>query len=490
MTNPGPGGQWPHQGGPQQWGHQQPGTGQYGTPQQQPYPGQSPYPPQQPYQGQPPYGSPQFSQAWQPYGPQGQWSHGAPPPSKSKRAWVIGLVVALVVVLGSGATWLAVSQTGSVAAGAATPTEAAQNLAASVGNGDIVGLLSTLAPAEAALLTDPLEETTAELKRIGILDESADPAQLTGVRMETTGLVFDTAGEERINDHLTITKLTGGTLTITADLSKIPLSEEFIEAARDNSERAGLESQTRTETVDIAEFIRNTGEPIRIATVQVDDEWYPSLLYTMADYVLLEEGIPWPTESIPANGAASPNEAVRQTLQAALDADVRRVIELLPPDEMGVLHDAGPAILNAAVTDLEPTGVKVERLETETSQVAGGTKAVLTALELSKDGGTSRFSLTKSDDCYELVIDGGSERICADEFARMAQERSDSLPPEADGFTRSLATGLFHGGLGVVTTEVDGKHYVSPLRTVNELGMIVLRSFQPGDIEAMLRLAD
>ncbi|GAB3482233.1 flagellar basal body protein FliL [Amycolatopsis cihanbeyliensis] len=487
MTNPGQGGQWPHQGHPGAPG-MPPGQPQYGTPPQG-------YPQQGGQPGYPPQGYPQGHQ--QPYyqrhytHPQQLQYQQQPPPRKNRRGLVIGLVAALVVALGGGATWFALSQSESVASGAATPTEAARNLAGSLGNGDLVGLLGSLAPAEAALFTDPVKDATGELKRLGAVKPDADPEALSGMRLRAENLAFDEAGEERVNDHVAITKLTGGTLTVTANLRDIPLAEDFMDAVLSASERGELDQGPQTRTIDIAEVVRQQGEPVRIATVHVDGEWYPSLLYTIADYALLTERQAWPQQPVPAVGAGSPGEAVRQLVQAAVDGDVRRVIELLPPDEMAVLHDVGPVLLNAIGADAGPTGVTVSRLETETSELNGGTRATVTALELTNERKRSTFSLVKDGNCYRLSIDGESDRLCADQLASMLERRSDaSLPRAAQQAVRNIGMGVFEQGIGVVTTEVDGKHYVSPLRTVNELGMTVLRSLRPEDVQGLLRLAE
>jgi hypothetical protein len=470
VTDPGRSGQWPQQG------HSQPSGFPYGPPPQYPTPGQQPFQPQQGHQWQPGAFAP-------PQSPQ-------PPPSRtgSRRGLVIGLVVALVALVGGGATWLALSQSDSVTAGAATPTEAARNLAGSFGNGDVAGLLGTLAPAEAALFTDALEEATGELKRLQILDQDANPDALSGVQVQAAGLTFDEAGAERINDHLTITKLTGGKLTVTADLSRIPLAEDFVDAALSRQQRQELEQGPQMSTIDIGEQVRTTGEAIRIATVQVEGQWYPSLLYTVADYALKDSGRRWPDQSIPAVGAASPKEAVRQLAQAAMDADIRRVIELLPPDEMGVLHDAGPALLEAVGGDAEPTGFRIDALETENSEVAGGTRATITSLSVSDPAGEA-FTLTKDGDCYRVSLQGRSRQLCADQVATMIEQEEGAIPPGAKQVVTNLMGGLLQQGVGVVTTEVDGKHYVSIVRTWTELSLTVLRSMRPEDVQTILRMA-
>lgn len=70
-----------------------------------------------------------------------------------------------------------------------------------------------------------------------------------------------------------------------------------------------------------------------------------------------------------------------ELVKAITKTDVARVIELLPPDEMSVMHDVGPALVEAAGS-AEGMPAELVNLETTTSEVRGGTRATLTKLEL------------------------------------------------------------------------------------------------------------
>ncbi|NIJ12234.1 hypothetical protein FHU38_002578 [Saccharomonospora amisosensis] len=484
MTSPGQGDQWPQQypqQNQQQWPQQNPQQypqQPFPQPQQQDQPGgyqqYPPTAPQQPYQGQ--YGH--TAQYTQPAG------YPAPPgQGKSRRGLVITLVVLLVLAVGGGATWFALSRGESVAAGATSPNEAATNLANALGSRDLVGVLSTLAPAEASLLVDATRQSAEEYQRLGVLTQDLDLENFQGIEIKTENLRF--AEPERINDHLAITKLTGGKITVDIDPGRMPIAQEFLDALTAQS-GAGLSREPEHHTLDIAQLVREAGEPLRIATVQDDGGWYPSLLYTVADLGLLANGESWPQESIPHRGADSANAAVQQLVQAALDADLNRMIELLPPDEMAVLHDVGPVLVSSAADEAEPTGVEVTQLRTETSDVDGGTRTTITSVELRAPGeGTA--SVTKNGGCYQLESPGFREELCGDQVGAMiAAEADGPMPPALQEALTNLMGGVFEQGLGVVTTEVDGKHYVSPLRTFQELGMSFLRSMQPQDLKAMI----
>ncbi|CRK56206.1 proline-rich proteoglycan 2 [Alloactinosynnema sp. L-07] len=497
MTYPGSGGQWPpndpyqqggqhpqQPGGYQQGGYQQPGYPQQGGyPQTQGYPQTGP----QPTQGYPQTG-PQPTQAYGGYGQQqayGQQPYGYPVPPeqpKKRKGLVIGIVAAVVAVAaGGGVTWWALNR-GSTPSGAESPTAAATSLVNAIGQGDVAGLLTGLAPAERDLMTTLNSETTKELQRLDVYKKDVDPNKIQGFELKTEGLKFDEAGAEKVNDHLTITKLIEGKVTISSDASKLPFTEEFIELAFPR----GMNAKPETETIDIADVVKdNDGEPIRIATVNVDGEWYPSLFYTIADYGLQDSKKKWPKTSIPAKGADSPEAAVRGLADAALDADIARVIELLPPDEMAVIHDLGPMIVDMAKGEAEPSGVKITKLETETVDVEGATKVLLKEFEAEKDG--EKVRVTKDGECYAAEVDGEKEQFCADDAA--TQIGGKRMDPDAKKALTNLVKGMI-ANTGVVTTKVDGKWYVSPIRSITDIQVTALKSLEPEDIKALFKLAE
>jgi hypothetical protein len=539
VTYPGPGGQWqphdpnqqapgsgplpaqpgyPQQGAPQQ-GLPQQGHPQQGYPQgvpQQGYPQTGPqgthgYPqtgpqgfPQSGPQGFPqngPQGFPQsgpqgtqgFPQSGFPQtGPEGfqqpqfgqpnyggLGGYGEPAPKKRGKGPIIGAIAAVVVVaVGIAATVFVLNQSSGQKGGEDNPTQAATNLVNSLSQGDVLGVLESLTPAESELLVDFNSKTTQRLKELKVYDEDADPNQLHGAAVEATNLKYDEKGAEKVNDHLTITKLIGGTVSFHADVNELPLTDEFMEAAFPD----GVNTEPTDEKVDIAEVVEESGEPIRIATVKVDDKWYPSLFYTVADYALQEAGEEWPAEPIADNGAGSPDDAVKEMVQAAVNADIERVIELLPPDEMGALHDAGPVLVEQAGRP-SPAPVEITKLETESTDAeSGGKKVMLKEIEVEADGETYR--VVKDGDCYTAEGEGETNRLCADDMA--AEIGGTSMDPDMKQALAHLASGMIKN-TGVVTTEVDGKWYVSPLRTYSELGLTALSDLTPEDVIALMK---
>ena len=498
MTYPGPGGEWsPNPGGQQPQGGwqggypQQPGGPQYpptGPQPTAPYSGGQ-FPISQPPIGQPPIGQP-YGQPGQPYGQPmgpgyGQPAYWEPPkPPKRRTGLIIGLIVALVVLAGGGAgAWYAFNRTAAAGStGSATPQAAATKLVADVGKSDLLGVINDLPPAEAAILRDSMTGSTDQLKRLQVLKPDANPGQSYGTVIHTAGIQFDPSGAQQINDHLAVTKLVAGTITINANMANSGYTDKFRQLVLANGQ-----SGNSTQTLDIGKAVRDQGHPIRIATIKVNGLWYPSLFYSIADAGLQAAGQNWPAQGIPATGAGSADDAVREFVQALLDADFAKAIALTAPDEMAALHDAGPAIVHAAGSP-SPSGIKIDSLTLTDRNVPGGVDAVLASLTLDNNG--SKVKISQGGGCYSITDEssGQSQKLCSSDIAGQMQQGAGNLvPPALDKFLKDLSTGLVNGGVGIVATQTGGQWYVSPARTVNELTLSVLNSISADDLSALLQ---
>lgn len=482
--------QQPRQGFPQQPQQGFPQSNPQGFPQQpqgfpqQPQQGGFPQTgpqglPQQPQQawGQDPYAQQQFPGGQSPIG------YASGPPKKKRTGLAITAVVA-VVALAAGAvvTVIALKNSNDVAAGAPSPAAAANNLVSALGSGDVIGIMNGLAPAEAKLSKDYLTGTVDELKRLEVLKKDADPNKLSGIEFKAENVKFDEGAAETVNDHLVINKLTEGKITLTSDVKKIPLTEKLVAAM-------GAQNQSpTTETIDIAEEIKksNKGEPIRIASIKVGTDWYPSLFYTIADNVLHEEKLKWPSKPIAPAGAGSAADAAKQIVEAGMSADLTKVIALLPPDELGVIQDLGPVIIDK-VGRVPATGAKLTAFETDSKDVTGGT--LLTIKKLGVDVGGEKVEIVRSGDCYSVTAQGQNQKLCANEITQLIEQQGGkSVPSAAIDVIGRIGARVLKDGIGVVSTEVDGKWYVSPIRTYSEIGLTLMRGLEPKDIDELLKL--
>ncbi|WP_433501917.1 flagellar basal body protein FliL [Pseudonocardia halophobica] len=464
----------------QGWSPQGQGTARYpaqhpaqpGSTQQYPAPHHpTPQFPTEAYPAQAPqYGGGQ-PPAWGP--PPGYGDGGAP---RKKRRWpLITAIVAVVVLLAGGglAAWTFLGGSG----GTSSPNAAVTSLAADLEGRDYLRAYSRIAPNEATLLIDLSSVLTTELQRLDVLrpDARAD-ASLDTVTF--SGLRFDEAGAEQVRPNVTITKLVAGTITATQDPASLPFTDSFKAKVYPN----GAPPAHVPETIDIAQVVREQGEPIRIATVQVDGEWYVSGLYTAADYALKDAVEPWPTTSIDARGATTAQDAVRDLVQGALDADVRRVIELTDPTEMAALHDAGPALVDGAAA-AQPTGAKIVDLQTTETDVRGHTALSLASVTVD-DGTGARVTVTRTGDCVTISgVEGAPPQLCANQLGSLVGAQVGTSPALQE-LTPRLATAVLN--VKVVTSEDGGSWYVSPGQTVVQLYADLLGALRPGDLDALI----
>ena len=412
------------------------------------------------------------------YPPQGQ----PRPPKRSRRGLVIGIVIAVLVVAGGTAATVWALNRG-IQAGSATPQAAIEKLATDVSTGDVLGIQSDVAPAEAAALKDVTTDGTNQMKRLQIENPGyrpQSPAVNATAGLSASGLSIDDNDAQTINDHLVINKLVGGTITLSPKLDGNMFTQQFLNAAFPN----GLPKQ-HPNTIDIGAVVRQTGQPVRIATIKVGGGWYTSVFYTAADYALESARQPWPTAALPAIGATSADAAVRQFASALLRADYRTAIELTDPTEMAVLHDAGPAILDR-LHKPAPTGVNIQNITFTDKPVAGGVDAVVRSATLTQ--GADTIELSQRNGCYAVSDQASGEQrtLCAGDFANEMQSDLDGLPPAVGTALQHLTSGVLTSGAGLVSTETGGKWYVSPVRSAGALLVAMVSGLQPADIRALI----
>jgi hypothetical protein len=350
-------------------------------------------------------------------------------------------------------------------------------LATDLEDGSTVGALSRLHPAERELLVESQTMFTDELKRLEIIRPDAD---LTTMSATFSGLRFDESAAETVRDDVVITKLVAGTVSMVDD----PTRSVFTDAFRDLALPKG--GAGAPNTVDIA---RDAPDGVRIATVLVDGRWYVSGFYTAADYALRAAGQPWPRTTVAARGAATATEALKQTVQAAMDADVRRLVELAPPGELQVLHDVGDALI-AAAGRTSPSGVRLLELETTESSTPGGTAVTLQEVVLQNDDGDIA-TVRRDGSCIvaRFGVANSEKRICS-----FADFSSSGLGGSSRGLTGQPAVDRVLPKLfGVLTNpkivvvEDGGQHYLSPFRTITTFYGDALRALTAQDVRDLLQ---
>ncbi len=445
-----------------------------------------PYPPQQSGGGYPPAGAPMY----QPQQPTGSWDYlGAvqptwTPPRKRRGPALLAAAVAVVLVGGGTATYVAVSQQSG--GGGSSPQAAVKTFVGDLNKSDLLGVLDDLAPGERDALLNPFEDEITQEKRLHVLRSNADASNVTAFNVSATGLTFQSQ-DQVVNDHVRVVRLTGGTITVNTDLSKLPLTDEFVKALFPH----GLPPASGPATVDLAQVVRMTGEPIQIATQKVGSSWYPSILYTVASYDMVAGGgAPTASDYIGAAGAASAQDAVTQFIDALAAGNGQKAVELTSPDEMAVLHDYGTEVASALGNSSSGFGsaVKISNLQLTTTDITGGKRVLFHSATVTEDG--QSVTITLDSDCIQIDASGTTKKYCGNDLVNELESSgafSQKLTPEQVTAFEHLAQGL--PNIGVDTSESAGKWYVNPLRSIMDTSTELYSGLQNDDLIVLLKLA-
>jgi hypothetical protein len=350
----------------------------------------------------------------------------------------------------------------SAGSGSATPEAAVERLFDAVGSEDVIGVLEALTPGERSAVRPGLETVAEELRRLGIAPEDFDLAAVGGVDLEFDDLALE--GED-LGPGVAAVRITGGTVTTSTRPDELPIGPTLSKLLDEFDAQPDFEPTTTTEDLTV-------DAPVIVA-VDRGDGWHVSLSYSVAEGIRREAGEPVPAfgQGVEAEGAESPEAAVRQAVEAAAAFDVRRVIALISPSEAGALHDYAPVFLDdaeAAVEEMRaevPFDVSVTRLDLTSETEGDVARVLLNGFEAS---GTlpdlGRFSMSFDGDCSTMEIAGEVEEACASDF-----EEAGGPPMNTE--------------MVVTTVRDDGRWYVSPTRTLFGALVSSLRLLDREDLE-------
>ncbi len=408
-------------------------------------------------------------------------------PSPKKKARVIGAgAAALALVAGAGATLVAVR--GSNDSGAASPEKALEKTIASLQDGDLLGVIDSLAPSERAVAKDLVQDWATEFRRVGILKQSLDLKKVPGITFKLDNLSTST---EQVNASIANVSMTGGHYTVSTNVKSLPLGDVILKQLGENA------NSSNTAEGDLSD----SAKPVAIATVKEDGGWHVSIGYTALENFRKDKNLAAPTadDAVAANGAATPEDAVKAMFGAIANQDVRRIIELLPPDEMASVHAYGQMLVDSAGSGSDSSmsflgKVKVEDLGFEQATVSGGVKVKLVraTVKTDVDGVEESIQVAKvKADCVRVVIssDGATKTDktwCASDIRTLFDNQDITLDPAVVDLAVRIGEQLDE--IGTVVTEKDGKWFVSPVRTLTDWPLTLLKAVNPGDLEKLIAL--
>jgi hypothetical protein len=436
----------------------------------------------------------------------------AAPVAAKKRnvAKLVGIGVGVLGLLGGGA--FAVKQiTGGEKSN--SPEQAIESFYGSLERGDAIGMAKVLVPGERDIMLDSLVPMMTELSRLDILDKNLDLNRVPGYEAKASNFK---ATSTKLRDDLAEVRVTGGSLKTSVDPSKLPIGSFVRDLLGDQLAKAKVQSSIDPLNVG--------GGNSPLVAQKVGNRWYLSLNYSAAESSRRSSAsafaVPVKGGGVPAKGADSPEAAVSDLLKAAADLDVRRVIELLPPDELPALHDyAGHFIADAEKALVQPRQLSDVKVQPQLhSTKVTDDRALVSIVDLpftaavSADDGTKVHAayanktltgdMTTADgetikadyrnNCVTLVVDSETKKGCGQKgMAKLFSDLSgqeintDTLTDSGIDYGQSCVKNGRPARLGLVTVKQGGKWFVSPTRTMLDSMTAMMKSFDRKDLDCI-----
>jgi hypothetical protein len=385
-------------------------------------------------------------------------------------------IVAVFAALAGGFAVVNIATGGQ--SGAESPEAAVEELVAAVSDQDAIGVLEMLEPAERETMLPFVRDLESNLTRLG-LTEPVDLSDVSGVDLEVTGLEVEAT---ELEAGMSEVMITDGELSYETLPDDVPIGDVLRDLIEANDGEADIEAESDTQP--LAE------EEVFLVAMETDGRWHVSLGFSAAEYARRSDGQPRPAlaDGVQPVGADSPEAAVQELADAASD------VALLPPDSMRALQVYAPLFLADAQRDVDQSVAEeglqldIEIGDVETTNVDGGTRVTPTEISISYETYESGEStMTFDGECFEVSgdladdveEDLGDTRACWEDIADLDEDLSD----EAQAELEELMALFEDFQPGIVVVEVDGQHYVDPVRTFSDVLVQVLEGVDRSDLE-------
>lgn len=399
----------------------------------------------------------------------------AQPPSRS-RGKVIAAAVGVAAIVGAGVFAFTRISGDSASGGAATPEEAGQQLVEAYGNEDVLGAIDLLLPGERETLRDPVSEFVDELRRLEVLSDDADLADIGGVDVEVTDSNVD-ADETNVDDIVNLRISIEGTATV--DGEELPIGDLILDNV--DTDPGELNTEGEDASVDLP-----------ITAVRQDGRWYVSLFYTAAEQA--RQGadlgdIPAPEDAVAPSGGDDPEDAFDAFIEGIEQLNVEAMIASLNPDEFEALQRYAPLFVADAQDAIDEAGVNISIDEPQYTVSGDGDTRSMTvsyiAGEITADSETVQFEF--EDGCATFTSTDQSESINTCELAQQTPSMDDMFGDSADeveDFVDTLGAAFEdYENPGIIVKQVDGGWYLSPMATGVDQMLAVMRALDRGELE-------
>jgi peptidylprolyl isomerase len=453
-----------------------------------------------------------------------------PPATPKKRRVGLGIGVGVgALALAAGGAFAYTQLTGEEKAN--TPEQAIESFYQAVANGDFIGMAKTLAPGERDVMLDSVVPLLGEMSRLELLESDLDLNKVPGYEGKVEKF---TATSKPLRDDLAEVRVTGGSFSATFDPNKLPIGK-FI---RDLAGDAMTDSKPTKQSAPLG------GSDDPLVVNKVGNRWYLSLNYNIAEAARRGSFDPYPVPAkgsgVAPRGADSPEEAVSEMIKAMGKLNVRRMIELVPPDEFAALHDYSGQFIRDATTATEDfrsvinlnfdpklkakslagdrSIVFIEDLPTKLNADFDGNSLVFNYANkafvgsfVGEDGSKgnaewknntlvgafeandgTKLEADYRDNCLKLVNDGEEKKGCGQQgiakiFSDISGQEIDpsQLNPTGFGLNKQCTGKPGKPEIGFVAIKRDGKWFVSPSRTMIDSMTAVMKKLDRKDLDCI-----
>lgn len=426
--------------------------------------------------------------SWQPPTPGGFGPPTAPvpqvtpepaPPRSRSRGKVIAAGVGAVAIIAAGTFAVTRISADSSSGGAASPEDAGMALLDAIDDEDVLAMADLLLPGERTTLRDPAVDLVDELRRLEVLSDGASLSKIDGIDLVVTDrsvAAVPTNVEDIVNVRI------GAAVAGSVDGEQLPIGDWI----RDATDTDFSEIQEDAEAPDPAEF--------EITTVEAGGRWYLSLFYTAAEAMRKSAGSPdIPAEGVTPHGGDEPEGAIDAILDGVEAGDLEPIIAALDPNELQALQRYAPLFLDDAQAAIDEAVGDVSDLDYSISdreyrvEGDGDRRSVFVegfTVTVSAEGETATASF--HDGCLVAEADGESIDSCdvLGETPDLGDIFEDPQPVE-DLLASIEDTFADYEAPGIIVSRVDGEWYLSPMATVSDNVLAVIRSLSRDEIEAL-----
>lgn len=397
-------------------------------------------------------------------------------PGRSR--WVVvGVLVAVIAVVAAG-VFAIVNLTGSSSSGgAASPEELGSQLLASIDDEDVLGAIDLLVPGERRTLGEPFVDVVDELQRLEVLADT-DLSAVTGIDVQlsqTRVFVRPTNVTDIVNVDM------GADAIVTVDGSELPIgslitdsmSEEMVDELRNARE-------SESESLDFW-----------LTAVEHDGRWYFSLLHSIAEVGRrdAEGDLAIPTRGVTPEGAESPDGAIELLFDRIADLDLTAMLSTLDPDEAAALQRYAPLFLGeaeSAIADV-PLAWEIVDRRIRVDGSGGARTAFVDGFTLNGTIDGESFTLAFGDGCVRVTAGGETLEQCESDAG--IGDFEELLPEDSQvvALVETIEEAFSDmDESGIEVRERDGEWFVSPIGTMSEAVLNVLRALDRDEIDAIV----